>query len=80
MLDMTTAENECAATGRPESPFEEMLNAIDDSLSDLASSDDEQDAEDEEDDQEDTEIGKLSDDDEPRCTMGTIPKTVLHRM
>ena len=42
-----------------------MLNAIGDSLSDLVSSNDEQDGEDEEDDEEDTELGKLSDDDEP---------------
>jgi len=57
-----------------------MLNAIGDSLSDLASSDDEQDGEDEEDDEEDTELGKLSDDDEPGWVMGTITKTVQHRM
>jgi len=57
-----------------------MLNAIRDSLSDLASSDDEHDGEDEEDDEEDTELGKLSDDDEPGWVMGTITKTVQHRM
>jgi len=65
MQDMTTAENGGATTGKPETTFEEMLNAIGDSLSDLASSDDEQDGEDEEDDEEDTELGKLSDHDEP---------------
>jgi hypothetical protein len=80
MQDMTTAENECATTGKPETTFEEMLNAIRDSLSDLASSDDEQDGEDEEDDEEDTELGKLSDDDEPGWVTGTITKTVQHRM
>jgi hypothetical protein len=78
--DMTTAENECATTGTPETPFEEMLNVIGDSLSDLVSFDDEQDAEDKEDDEEDTELGKLSDDDEPGWVMGTITKTVQHRM
>jgi len=57
-----------------------MLNAIGDSLSDLASSDDEQDGEDEEDDEEDTELSKLSDDDEPGWVMGTITKTVQHGM
>jgi hypothetical protein len=41
MQDMTTAENECVTTGKPETTFQEMLNAIGDSLSDLASSDDE---------------------------------------
>jgi len=60
--------------------FEEMLNAIGDSLSDLASSDDEEDVEDEEADQDDTELGKLSEDDEPGRVMGTISKTVQHRM
>jgi hypothetical protein len=56
------------------------LNAIGDSLRDLASSDDQQDGEDEEDDEKDTELGKLSDDDEPGWVMGTIAKTVQHRM
>jgi len=67
-------------TGKPKRMFEEMLNAIGDSLSDLASSDDEQDGEDEEDDEVDTELGKVSDDDEPGWVMGTISKTVQHRM
>jgi len=80
MQDMTTAENGCATTGKPETTFEEMLNAIGDSLSDLGSSDDEQYGEDEEDDEEDTELGKLSDDDEPGWVMGTITKTVQHHM
>jgi len=80
MQDMTTAENWGATTGKPETTFEEMLNAIGDNLSDLASSDDEQDGEDEEDDEEDTELGKLSDDDEPGWVMGTITKTIQDRM
>jgi len=57
-----------------------MLNAIRDSLSDLASSEDEEDGEDEDDDEEDTGHGKLSEDDEPGWVMGTISKTVQHRM
>jgi len=80
MQHMTTAENECPTTGKPETRFEEMLNAIGHCLSDLASSNDEQNGEDEEDDEEDTELGKLSDDDEPGWVMGTITKTVQHRM
>jgi hypothetical protein len=80
MQDMTTAENECATTGKPETMFEEMLNAIGDSFSDFASSDNEQDGEEEEDDEEDTELGKLSDDDEPGWVMSTITKTVQHLM
>jgi len=80
MQDMTSAEHECATTGKPETMFEEMLNAIRDSLSDLATSNDEQDGEDVEDDEEDTELGKLSDDDEPGWVMGTITNTVQHCM
>ena len=80
MQDMTTAENGCAKTGNLDTTFEEMLNAIGESLSDLARSDDEQDGEDEEDDEEYTELGKVSDDDEPGWVMGTITKTVQHRM
>jgi len=57
-----------------------MLNAIGDSLSDLASSKDEEDREDEDDDEEDTWHGKLSEDDEPGWVMGTISKMVQHRM
>jgi len=57
-----------------------MLNAIRDSLSDLPSSEDEQDGEDEDDDEEDTGHSKLSEDDEPGWVMGTISKTVQHRM
>ena len=56
------------------------MNAIGDSLSDLASSKDEEDGEDEDDDEEDTGHGKLSEDDEPGWVIGTIPQTVQHRM
>jgi len=56
-----------------------MLNAIWDSLTDLASSDNEEDAEDEEED-DDTEQGKLSEDDEPSWVMGTISKSVKRRI
>jgi len=57
-----------------------MLNAIGESLSDLACSDDEEDGEHEEDDEEDSELGKLSEDDEPSWVMGTIFKTVQQCM
>jgi len=56
-----------------------MVNAIRDSLSDLGSSDNEEDAEDEE-DNDDAEQGKLSEDDEPGWVMGTVSKSVQHRM
>jgi len=56
--------------GEPEKTFQEMMVAIGDSLSDLASSDDGEDEEDEDD--EETEQGQLSEDDEPGWVMGTI--------
>jgi hypothetical protein len=77
--DESNPEHEQSTTTKPDTTFEEMLNAIADSGSDLANSDDEEDVEDEE-DGEDTELGKLSEDDEPDWLMGTISKTVLHRM
>ena len=46
-------------TVQPETTFQEMLNAIRDSLSDLASSDDGEIGEDEEDDEEDPELSKM---------------------
>jgi hypothetical protein len=52
-----------------------MLNAIGDSLSDLASSEDEED-----DDEEDTRHGTLSEDDEPCWVMGTISQMVQHQL
>jgi hypothetical protein len=80
MQDMMTTANGGATTGKPETKFEEILNSIGDSLNDLASSDDEQDEEVVKDDEEDAELGKISDDDEPGWVMGTITKTVHHRM
>jgi len=56
------------------------LNVIGDSLSDLASSVDEEDGEGKDEDEQDTGHGKLSDDDEPGWVMGTISKMVQHRM
>jgi len=64
----------------PHTSCEEMLNAIVDSVSDLASPEDEDDGEDEDDDEEDTELAQLSEDDEPGWLMGTIARTVTHRM
>ena len=57
-----------------------MLNAIGDSVSDLASSKGEQAGEDKDDDEDDTGLGKLTGDDEPGWVMGTISKTVRHHM
>jgi hypothetical protein len=76
--DMTQAEIAGLTSREPEKTFEEMLVAIGDSLSDLASSDDGEDGQEEDD--EETEQGNLSEDDEPGWVMGTITKTVQQRM
>jgi len=72
--DMTHAEIAGLTSREPQKTFEEMLVAIGDSLSDLASSDDGEDEEDADD--EETDQGKLSDDDKAGWVMGTITKTV----
>jgi len=61
-----------------ENTSEEMLLAIGDSMSDLASADDGEDGKDE--DHEQTERCKLSEDDEPGWEMGAITKNVLQSM
>jgi hypothetical protein len=76
--NMAHAEIAGLTSREPEKTFEEMLVAIRDSLSDLASSKDRENGEDEDD--EETEQGKLSEDDEPGWVMGTITKTVQQRM
>jgi len=76
----TTAESVRMTTRKPETMFQEMLNAIADSLSDLAISHDEQDGEDEEDVDDETELGTWSDDAEPCCVMCWISKMVQHRI
>jgi len=78
--DMRNAEKAGLITTKPETTFEEMLNAIGDSLSDLASSDNGEDGENEDDDEEDPAGGNLSEDDEPGWVMGTISKTVQYGM
>ena len=76
---MRNIEKARSTTTKPETTFQEMLNAMGDSPSDLASSEDEEDAEAGDDDEEDTELGQLSEDDEPGWVMGTICKTVERR-
>jgi len=76
---MKNDEKAQSTTTKPKTTFEEMLYAIGDSLSDLASSKDEEDGKNE-DDEEHTELGKQSEDDEPGWVMGTISKTVLNGM
>jgi hypothetical protein len=77
---MANVEKGRSTATKCEITFEQMLNAIGDSLSYLASSEDEEHGEDEDNDEEDTGHGKLSEDDEPGWVMGTISKTVQHRM
>jgi len=76
--DMTHAKLPGMTFRTPEKMFQEMLIAIGDSLSDLASSNDGEDGEDEDD--EEPEQGKLSEDDKPGWVMGTISKTVQQCM
>jgi len=78
--DTRDAVNARLTTTKPERTFEGMLNAITDSLSDLASSKDEEDGEDEDDDEEDPVGGKLSEEDESGWVMGTISRTVQYHM
>jgi len=78
--DMRNAEKEGLTTTKPETTFEEMLNAIGVSLSDLANSDDGEHGEDEDDDEEDPAAGKCNEDDEPGWVMRTISMMVQYRM
>jgi hypothetical protein len=75
--DMAHAEIAGLTSREPEKPFEEMIAAVGDSLSDLASSDYGEDGGDED---EETDQGKLSEDDEPGWVLGRISKTVQQRM
>jgi len=78
--EMRNAENAGFTTTQPETTFEEMLDAIGDCLTHLASSNDAEDGEDEDDDKEDPEVCKVSEDDNPGWVMGTISQTVQHPM
>ena len=74
--DMRIAESGVLTFREPGQTFEEMMDAIGESLSDLASSEDEEDG----DHDEDTEQGNLSEDDEPSWVMSIISKTIQQRM
>jgi hypothetical protein len=78
--DMRNAENAGSTTTKPEMTFEEMLNALGNSLSALGSCENGEDGEDEDDDNDVPPPGKLSEDDTPSWAMGTISNTVQHRM
>jgi len=76
---MRNAEKAGLTTTKPETTVKEMLNAIGESLSDLASSDDVEDGWNDDDDEKCPATGKLSEDDEHGWVMGTMSKTVQHR-
>jgi len=78
--DMRHADKVGLTATNPETTFEEMLNAIRDSMSHLANFEDGEDGADKDDDDDDPEPVEVSADDEPGWVMGTISKTVLHRM
>jgi hypothetical protein len=63
--DMRNVEMVQSTSTKLKTPFEGMMNAIRESLSELADSNDDEDGEDEDDDEEDIELGNLSKDDEP---------------
>jgi hypothetical protein len=65
---------------KPERTSWKMLNAIGDSLSDLACFAHEEQVEHVDDDEEAAGHGKLSEDDQPGWVMGTASKTVQHCM
>ena len=76
---MRNADQAGLTTTKRETTFEEMLNAIEDSLSDHSSSDDREDGEDEDDDQDDPAGGKFREHDETGWVMGTISTLVQYR-
>jgi len=76
--DMRNADKVGSTSKKLAKSFEDILKAMGDRLSVLASSHDEVDGE-HKDDDEDSELGKLSKDDEPGWVMGTISRTVQHR-
>jgi len=67
-------------TWQPETTFEEMLQTIGDSLSNLASSDNGEDGKDKDENEEDTERSKQSEDDELSWVIGTISNTVQYQI
>ena len=80
MDDMRYDDKARSTTTQPESMFAELLNTIWDSLSNHAKPEDEEDGEEEVDDEEDTDLGKLTEDDEPGWVMSTVSNTLQHRM
>jgi len=63
--DIRNAEKPGLTTRKSETTYQYMLNAIGDSLSDVASQDARDDGNDEDDEEENAELGQLNDNDEP---------------
>jgi len=76
--DMRNGGKAQLTTGKPILTYETKLNAIGDSLGDLASSEDEKVGVDKDDDEYDTELSKLSEDDEPGWVMGIVSEMIQH--
>jgi hypothetical protein len=69
-----------AAAGTTEMTFEEMLEAIGESVDAVSTSDEADDDEDDEQDGDDNNDAKLSDDDQPEWVVGTIDKSIEERL
>jgi len=78
--DLRNAEKARMTNQKPIKPFEQMLNTIGDSVSNLACSDNEQDPKQKQGDQEDPEQWKLHEYDEPGWLMDTISRSVHQYM
>jgi len=72
------AENATVTTRELEKMIKDMMIAIEDYLSELASFDNEEDGDVEDDER--AELGSLSEDDKTGWVVGTIPTTVLQRL
>lgn len=78
--DMNNAENTESTTRKPVKTFDEVLNTIRDSLSNLANSNNQADTEDDDNNEGDQKQGNLSEDNKPNWVMGTISKLRQYRM
>jgi hypothetical protein len=78
--DMRNAKTTESRSRKSVNTFEVMLYAIRDSLSNLASANDDEDGEDEEGDEKESQLGKMSEDDIPDWVIGTISKTVVQNL
>jgi len=78
-VDMRNAEQGGLTVRKLENTIEAMLNIFGDSLSDVATSDDEEDGEGDDEDEEDLKLGKLSEVEKPSWLMGITTRIVQQR-